>query len=80
MWYNIIVKEKVIPMKNVELSLNELTLLRRALGLLENEAFDEVQRVGVDAFEETQEEKIFHQVSELYERISKLEEELEEEE
>ena len=80
MWYNIIVKEKGIPMKNVELSLNELTLLRRALGLLENEAFDEVQRVGVDAFEETQEEKIFHQVSELYERISKLEEELEEEE
>lgn len=67
-------------MKNVELSLNELTLLRRALGLLENEAFDEVQRVGVDAFEETQEEKIFYQVSKLYERISKLEEELEEEE
>ena len=67
-------------MKNVELNLNELTLLRRALGLLENEAFDEVQRVGVDAFEETQEEKVFHQVSKLYERISKLEEELEEEE
>lgn len=66
-------------MKNVELNKEQLTMIRSALGLLENEAFERVQENGVDAFEESEEEKYFHKVGKLYDLISKLEDELEEE-
>ena len=66
-------------MKNVELNKKQLTMIRSALGLLENEAFERVQENGVDAFEESEEEKYFHEVGKLYDLISKLEDELEEE-
>lgn len=39
----------------------------------------EFKKNGVDAFEESEEEKYFYEVGKLYDLISKLEDELEEE-
>lgn len=66
-------------MKNVELNKEQLSMIRTALGLLENEAFQRVEENGVDCFTESEEEKYFHKVSKLYDFISELEDELEEE-
>lgn len=66
-------------MKNIELSLEQLSMLRTALGLLEYEAFQRVEENGIDCFTESEEEKYFHKVSKLYSFISELEDELEEE-
>ena len=66
-------------MKNVELNKEQLSMIRTALGLLENEAFQSVEENGVDCFTESEEEKYFHKVSKLYDFISELEDELEEE-
>jgi len=66
-------------MKNVELNKEQLSMIRTALGLLENEAFQRVEENGVDYFTESEEEKYFHKVSKLYDLVSQLEDELEEE-
>lgn len=66
-------------MKNVKLNKEQLSMIRTALGLLENEAFQKVEENGVDCFTETEEEKYFHKVIKLYDFISELEDELEEE-
>lgn len=66
-------------MKNVELNKEQLSMIRTALSLLEYEAFQKVEENGIDCFTESEEEKYFHKVSKLYNFISELEDELEEE-
>lgn len=65
-------------MKNVELNKEQLTMIRTALGLLENEALQRFEGNGVDCFTKSEEEKYsyFYKVVKLYNLIRELEEEL----
>lgn len=64
--------------RQVELSYNDIQRIRKALHLLSNKAFEEVERVGVDAFCKSEEEKEFEDINNLYDLFYEIEEEMEE--
>lgn len=66
-------------MKNVELNLEELSMIRKALFMLHQEAFKQIEENGVNCFAESPEEKYLNKVDELYDYFSQLEDDLEEE-